>query len=238
MTSDRLAAHVAAAPLERRAILRFVERAAQAAAPGSKVLDAGAGDAPYRELFAHTRYVTTDWQASPHAGARQADVIASLDRLPLEDAAFDHVVCTQVLEHVPDPRAVLDELARVLEPGGRLWLTAPFVGELHEEPHDYFRFTSHGLRRLVQDAGMEVLELEPLTGYFTTLAHAARNCGLATGVTAEASLRRRALAALFRSVAAALPRLDALDTRRALPLGWGLVAQRTAPRQAPASTSS
>jgi SAM-dependent methyltransferase len=237
VTSDRLAAHVAAAPLERRAILRFVERAAQAATPGSKVLDAGAGDAPYRELFGHTEHVTSDWQASPHAGARQADVIASLDRLPVEDEAFDHVLCTQVLEHVPNPPAVLDELARVLAPGGRLWLTAPFVGELHEEPHDYFRYTSHGLRRLVEAAGMDVLEVEPLTGYFTTLAHTARNCGLATGVTADARLRRRALAALFRAVAAVLPRLDALDTRRALPLGWGLVAQRRPPAQS-ASTSS
>jgi SAM-dependent methyltransferase len=238
MTSDHLAAHVAAAPLERRAILRFVERAAQAAAPGSKVLDAGAGDAPYRELFAHADYVTTDWQASPHAGARQADVVASLDRLPLEDAAFEHVVCTQVLEHVPDPRAVLGELARVLAPGGHLWLTAPFVGELHEEPHDYFRFTSHGLRRLVEDAGIDVIEIEPLTGYFTTLAHTARNCGLATGVSAGAGLRRRALAGALRVVAAVLPRLDALDTRRALPLGWALVGRRRPPGQARASTSS
>ncbi len=144
---------IAQAPIERSLILAVVREAAAAAPAGARVLDAGAGDAPYRELFAHTDYKTTDWTESPHPGARSADIIASLDALPVEDASFDVVLCTQVLEHVAEPALVLAELRRVLRDGGELWLTVPFVGELHEEPHDHYRYTSYGLQGLCERAG-------------------------------------------------------------------------------------
>src|SRR5437660_387104 len=89
-------------------------RPARAGAPGTSVLDVGAGDAPYREMFKHVRYVTTDWAQSEHPGARAADVVAPADALPLQDGAFGVVLCTQVLEHVPEPSAVLAECFRVL----------------------------------------------------------------------------------------------------------------------------
>jgi SAM-dependent methyltransferase len=227
--SDALRAFIAESPIERPLVADFVQRAATAIPAGARVLDAGAGEAPYRELFAHTRYVTSDWSLSPHPGARQADVIAPLSELPLEDSSFDHVVCTQVLEHVADPVAVLSELRRVLAPGGSLWLTVPFVGELHEEPHDYFRYTSHGLRSLCERAGLGAVAVEPLSGYWTTLGQMARNCGLATGVAGRRSgLGRRALALVMLGVSRLLPRLDRLDRRRALPLGYGCRALRPA----------
>jgi SAM-dependent methyltransferase len=224
--SPSLRAFVAKAPLDRRFVLAIAQEASDALASGARVLDAGAGDSPYRELFAHCDYVAADWAASPHPGARQADVIARLDDLPLDDASFDGVLCTQVLEHVDDPAAVLSELRRVMRPGGRIWLTVPFVGELHEEPYDFFRYTSHGLRSLAERSGLEVLGVEPLGGYFTALAQVVRNCGPATGTAAGAPLRRRILAAAFRVIAAPLPMLDRLDERRALPLGFVLRAAR------------
>jgi SAM-dependent methyltransferase len=232
--SPRLSAFVAEAPLERELILAVVREAAAAAPPGARVLDAGAGDAPYRELFAHTDYKTTDWAESVHEGARRADIIASLDALPVPDASFDVALCTQVLEHVPEPAAVLAELRRVLRPGGELWLTVPFVGELHEEPHDHYRYTSHGLRGLCERAGFGEVRTWPLGGYFTAMAQLARNCGLAIGAgTGRGELGRRAVAAGFRAAGSVLPRLDRLDRRRALPIGFACraVAQ-------PASTRS
>lgn len=224
--SAALQAFVAQAPFDRRHVLAMAQEAAAAMPAGARVLDAGAGDSPYRELFAHCEYVASDWEGSPHPGARRADIVAPLDALPVADESFDGVLCTQVLEHVPDPAAALSELRRVLRPGAPLWLTVPFVGELHEEPHDFYRYTSYGLRTLCARAGLDVYDVQPLGGYFTTLAQLARNCGAATGVDRRSSVGRRLLAAGFRVGARWLPRLDRFDDRRALPVGYALRARR------------
>src|SRR5262249_29482934 len=127
-------------PLVRRPILSTVSSFAAALPRGTRVLDAGAGDAPYAELFAHCEYITADWPQSVHEGGRQADILGSLEALPVPDAGFGAVVCTEVLEHIAEPEAVLVELLRVLEPGGRLCLTVPFAWPLHEEPFDFYRY--------------------------------------------------------------------------------------------------
>ena len=222
-----LEAFVAELPVERRHIAAFVCRAAAAIAPGTRLLDAGAGEGPYRSLFGHCSYVSSDWSSSPHAGALRADILSPLDALPVEDGSFDAVLCTQVLEHVARPELVLAELFRVLAPGGSLWLTAPMVGELHEEPYDFFRYTSHGLTSLARGAGFTEVEVEPLGGYFTALGVLATNCGVSIGVRADRrDAARRVLAAAFRGAGRALPALDRIDERRALPVGWACRAVR------------
>jgi SAM-dependent methyltransferase len=64
---------------------------------------------------------------------------------------------------------MLSEFARVLRPGGSLVLTSPFTWHLHDEPHDYWRFTEFGLRLLLERAGLEVVELRPTNGFFGAL---------------------------------------------------------------------
>lgn len=222
---------VRASPVHRRAIVREVAAEARALPAGARVLDAGAGEAPYRPLLTHTAHTTHDWAASPHPGARRADVVADLADLPVADASFDAVLCTEVLEHVAEPAAALAELHRVLAPGGRLLVTVPFVIELHEEPHDHFRYTSHGLRGLLERAGFEQVEVAALTGWFSTLAQTVRHAGLSMrprDERAPASTRAVAFLLLCLSVplAALAPGLDRLDRRRALPLGWVARARR------------
>jgi SAM-dependent methyltransferase len=153
---------------------RFLARAGQAVEPNELVLDAGAGRAPYRELFAHARYETADFMAVKGKKYVQPDYVCDLAEIPVEDARFDHVLLTQVLEHLPEPARVLGELHRVLKPGGTLWLTAPFFYAEHERPYDFYRYTQYGLRHLLESAGFEVLEVEWMEGYLGTLSYQAR----------------------------------------------------------------
>lgn len=133
---------------------------------GGAVLDVGAGSKPYAPLyepyFAHSTAV--DLVTSPH-DTGDLDAFASADDLPHEDASFDCVVCTEVLEHCRDPRAVVRELRRVLRPGGRVFLTTPFLVGLHEMPNDYYRYTPSALRDLAATSGFDVLSLRPRGEY-------------------------------------------------------------------------
>lgn len=132
------------------------------------LLDLGCGQAPlyagYRSRA--TSVTTSDWKAAP-----VVDVVADLTAVPLpfDDAAFDTVVLSDVLEHIPTPGALLADVARVLRPGGTLLLNVPFLYGVHEAPHDFHRYTEFALRRMAQEAGLEVVELSPLGGLLEVL---------------------------------------------------------------------
>jgi len=100
----------------------------------------------------------------------EPDLVGSAEAIPLPDSSVDSVLCTQVLEHVPHPWKALSEMHRVLRPGGLALVTVPQLNELHEEPHDYFRYTSFGLRKLCEEAGFEVVVLDQRGKYHSGLA--------------------------------------------------------------------
>ena len=120
------------------------------------LLDIGCGRKPYADLFPGWRHIGINSSADDAA----PDIIGDAMRLPLTPCVADVVLCTQVLEHVPRPWELVAECCRVMKPGGYLVLTAPFYWPLHEEPHDFFRYTKYGLQSLVQEAGLEVVSLK------------------------------------------------------------------------------
>lgn len=126
------------------------------------VLDIGAGAAPFRRWMPDGRVTTID--INP---ATLPDVAASALGLPFQNASFSAAICTEVIEHVPEPAKALSEIRRVLKPGSVLYLTAPMLWSLHYEPHDYYRFTHHGLRYLLDKSGFDVSDIRPIGGLFS-----------------------------------------------------------------------
>ncbi len=234
--SERLRSFTAGLPHERTSLLHFAQQAAAELPRGSRLLDVGAGDSPYRELFGHLEYESSDWQHSVHPGARAVDHVGPAHDLPVPDGTYDAVLCTQVLEHVPNPDDVLGELHRVLRPGGRLYLTVPLVWELHELPFDFFRYTPHGLARMLGDAGFVHLDIRPRNDCFTTLAQLLENAGSTIGSYPDGRDRERAEAvATLRAMAVKIASYSSLDARMIFPLGYSVVARRP---EAPERTES
>jgi ubiquinone/menaquinone biosynthesis C-methylase UbiE len=151
------------------------EQAAQIPA-GSKVLDLGAGSAPYRALFSHCIYKTHDFVQLKDSQLRYGhytaiDVVSDAKAVPVPDASFDAVICTEVLEHVPEPIAVVHEIGRIVAPGGRLILTAPLGSGIHQEPyHFYGGYTPFFYRRFLDEAGFESITVSPNAGSLRHIA--------------------------------------------------------------------
>ncbi len=150
---------------------RLVAEMSASLPSGSLVLDAGAGDCRYSAHFTTHRYESCDFAQVEGKTYGTLTHICDIRAIPVEDGRYDAVLCSQVLAHVPDSVAALRELRRVLKPGGTLWLTAPLFFHENEPPYDFYRFTQHGLRHLLKEAGLEEVRLEWLEGYAGTVSY-------------------------------------------------------------------
>ncbi len=118
-------------------------------------LDLGSGRAKYKEIIKEkcSSYTSLDLFPGPNI-----DIISDVHRTPCENESFDTVYCTQVLEHVPRPWIVAEEIRRILKSGGVCVVTAPFLQASHADPDDYFRYTISGLESLFGESDFEILE--------------------------------------------------------------------------------
>ncbi|MBN1844158.1 MAG: class I SAM-dependent methyltransferase [Sedimentisphaerales bacterium] len=151
-----------------RLIHRINRRHIESLAFYGRVVDLGCGSAPYKEQILRTAesYIGLDWPYSSHRPCR-SDVFADLSGpFPLAAGVADVVLAFQVLEHLPEPGLFLAECFRILRPGGWLYLGTPFMWRVHEAPHDYYRFTRHGLEYLLRRRGFEGIEIEEATGFW------------------------------------------------------------------------
>jgi SAM-dependent methyltransferase len=150
---------------------RYAANCVADAATGS-FLDVGCADGALRSrVEGCSSYVGLDYPVTGQAlyGARP-DVFADAAILPFNSNVFDGVALLDVLEHLPEPRASLCEIARVLRQGGKLFVNVPCFYPLHDEPHDYQRPTVHGLRYWLQQAGFRVDHIQAQGAPAETLA--------------------------------------------------------------------
>jgi len=133
-----------------------------------KLLDVGCGNKPYTPYFEKIvdEYIGCDIVQSSEG---VVDYICPANQLCFADISFDTIFSSQVLEHVADTKGVIGEAYRVLKKDGYAIFTVPFSWELHEEPHDYFRFTKYGLKALFEEQGFEVVSIKANGGKWAAI---------------------------------------------------------------------
>lgn len=131
-----------------------------------RVLDVGAGGfSRYQQFFTYDKYVKMDVEKNDNI-----DIVGRAEEIPVEDESFDSVVCTQVLEHLKNPNQAVSEIYRILKKGGYCLITVPQINELHEEPHDYFRYTNFGIIAMFKRQGFQIIKCSQRGGFFTVIA--------------------------------------------------------------------
>jgi predicted SAM-dependent methyltransferase len=155
----------------------WVSQKAKSVSAGSMVLDVGAGTCHYRSNFSHCEYKTHDfkkykgYQDDSEGLYGKIDYISEINSIPVASESFDVILCTEVLEHVPEPIVVLQELSRILKPGGRLFITAPLGSGLHQLPYHYYGgYTPFWYRHFCCESNLKVVEIVPNGGFFKHLA--------------------------------------------------------------------
>jgi SAM-dependent methyltransferase len=144
---------------------------------GSRVLDVGAGVGQYRTLFTHCEYYAQDFgqEIATVGKYTKLDYVCDITAMPIEDGSFDAVLCTEVLEHVPEPAEALREMGRIVRSGGRLLLTAPLGSLLHQEPyHFYGGYTPHWYRRVLGNCHFDIESIERNQGFFSLFGQEAQ----------------------------------------------------------------
>lgn len=134
-----------------------------------KLLDVGCGTKPYQSLFDVDEYVGLDIDSENTRKRGIADEFYDGEVFPFADQEFDAILCSQVLEHVFSPDQFLGEINRVMKPSAKMVLTVPFVWDEHEQPYDYARYSSFGLKALLESNGFSVLKNEKLGADISTL---------------------------------------------------------------------
>lgn len=123
-----------------------------------RVLDVGCGNKPYRSLFNCEEYVGLEIDTPKNRQNQIADLFYDGNRFPAKDRSFDNIICNEVFEHVFAPDEFLSEIARVLKPNGNLLLTVPFFWDEHEQPVDFARYSSFGLKYLLEKHGFKIIQ--------------------------------------------------------------------------------
>jgi ubiquinone/menaquinone biosynthesis C-methylase UbiE len=153
---------------------------------GSTILDAGAGELANKAYCEHLKYTSQDFCEYTGSGDNKSlqvgswntekiDIVSDITSIPVPDRSFDSILCSEVFEHLPFPERSLDELHRILKPGGLLILTAPFCSLTHFSPYHYSTgYNSYFYQFHLNRLGYEIEEMSANGDYFSYLAQEIR----------------------------------------------------------------
>jgi SAM-dependent methyltransferase len=143
---------------------------AAASHASGRLVDIGCGSKPWAQLFAPyvTEHIGVD--PKPPPAPHDVDFVADAYDVPLPDSSADTVLVTEVLEHLEEPVRALEEVRRLLRPGGAIIITTPLLFPVHEKPRDFFRYSPYGLEHVMRRAGLDDITVRPLSGQWTTLS--------------------------------------------------------------------
>ena len=213
---------------------------------GSRILDAGCGEQQFKPFCSHLSYVGQDFAQYDGKGdgkglqtgtwdQSRLDIVCDITAIPELDGSFDAVMCTEVLEHVPDPVAALEELCRLVKPNGQMILTAPFCSLSHYAPfHFSTGFNRYWYEWHLNRLGYDIVDLQQNGSFFEYLAQeirrtpmvAARNSSKAAGYICGAAFALLSLPLIL--LLGALSRQND-GTADLLCFGYHVLAQRRSP---------
>lgn len=123
-----------------------------------KLLDIGCGTKPYKSYISVEQYIGVEIDTERSRATSKADVFYDGKKIPFPNNEFDSILANEVFEHVFNPAEFLSEVNRVLKNNGKLLMTVPFVWDEHEQPHDYARYTSFGLKHILEQHGFAIVK--------------------------------------------------------------------------------
>lgn len=192
-----------------------------------KLLDLGCGRVPL--FIAYKDYVTenicVDWEHTPHKN-EYLDLECDLTEvLPFRDGEFDTIILSDVLEHVPRPERLWKEMSRILSTDGKILMNVPFYYWLHEQPHDYYRYTEFALRRFIEISGLRLIQLDSIGGAPEILADIiAKNILHLPGIGPSLAMFAQRLTSCF--VKTRFGKKVSETTSDSFPFGYFLIAEK------------
>jgi SAM-dependent methyltransferase len=131
------------------------------------VIDLGGKRENKRGIFQPPEEHAKAWWYVNLAMNTRPNIFGDVTQVPLKSECADTIICTEVLEHLENPAACIKEIFRLLRPGGRAFVSVPFMYPVHADPYDFQRFTADGLRRLFQQ--FSNIDVMPMGGWLGTL---------------------------------------------------------------------
>lgn len=161
--------------------IAWIEKTLRKIPEGSIILDAGAGECQFKKFCSHLKYISQDFAQYSGEGTiglqtgtwdnTKLDIVSDITTIPLDNYSVDAIMCTEVLEHIPNPIAAIKEFSRIIKPGGYLLMTAPFASLTHFAPYHF----ASGLSRFfyeyhLKENGFDIEELEFNGNFFEYIA--------------------------------------------------------------------